>query len=44
VRDIERALGDGIKKVYPSEMGARTKLRRVRGEFDGTRILADRRG
>lgn len=30
VRDIELALGDGVKKVYPSEMGSREKLRRAR--------------
>ncbi|OGU66165.1 MAG: N-acetylneuraminate synthase [Ignavibacteria bacterium RBG_16_36_9] len=30
VRDIEVALGDGIKRVYPSEMNARAKLRRVK--------------
>jgi N-acetylneuraminate synthase len=30
IRDIEIALGDGIKKVYPSEMSARAKLRRVK--------------
>jgi sialic acid synthase SpsE len=30
VRDIEAALGDGIKKVYESEMGPRAKLRRVK--------------
>lgn len=29
IRDIETALGDGIKKVYESEMGPRAKLRRV---------------
>ena len=29
IRDIEIALGDGVKKVYQSEMGARKKLRRV---------------
>jgi len=29
IRDIEAALGDGIKKVYQSEMSARKKLRRV---------------
>ena len=29
IRDIESALGDGIKKVYNSELGARTKLRKV---------------
>jgi N-acetylneuraminate synthase len=30
IRDIEIALGDGIKKVYQSEMGAHAKLRRVK--------------
>ena len=30
VRDIETALGDGMKRVYDSEMSSRTKLRRVR--------------
>ncbi len=29
IRDIEKALGDGVKKVYDSEMGARKKLRLV---------------
>jgi len=29
IRDIERALGDGLKRVYPSEIGQRNKLRRV---------------
>ncbi|MBN8544785.1 MAG: N-acetylneuraminate synthase family protein [Ignavibacteria bacterium] len=29
IRDIETALGDGIKKVYDSEIGPRKKLRRV---------------
>lgn len=29
VRDIERSLGDGVKQVYDSELGARRKLRRV---------------
>jgi len=31
IRDIERALGDGVKRVYASEMSARKKLRRVAG-------------
>ncbi|MFZ5916522.1 MAG: N-acetylneuraminate synthase family protein [Chloroflexota bacterium] len=31
-RDIEKALGDGIKRVYSSELGARKKLRRVPGD------------
>ncbi|MCW8962126.1 MAG: N-acetylneuraminate synthase family protein, partial [Ignavibacteriaceae bacterium] len=30
IRDIEIALGDGIKIVYQSEMGARAKLRKVK--------------
>ena len=30
VRDIERSLGDGIKRVYDSELGPRQKLRRVK--------------
>jgi N-acetylneuraminate synthase len=30
IRDIEVALGDGVKKVYESEMGTRKKLRRVK--------------
>lgn len=29
IRDIERAVGDGEKRVYPSEIGHRNKLRRV---------------
>jgi N-acetylneuraminate synthase len=28
-RDIQRSLGDGVKRVYESEMGPRAKLRRV---------------
>ena len=35
IRDIERSLGDGIKRVYPEELSARRKLRRVRGDGDG---------
>lgn len=30
IRDIEAALGDGVKKVYDSEVGQRQKLRRVK--------------
>jgi len=30
IRDIERSLGDGIKKVYESELGQIKKLRRVK--------------
>ncbi len=29
IRDIQRSLGDGIKRVYESELGPRQKLRRV---------------
>jgi N-acetylneuraminate synthase len=29
IRDIEKALGDGVKKVYESELPIRKKLRRV---------------
>ncbi len=29
IRDIEKAMGDGIKRVYESEIGPRKKLRRV---------------
>ena len=31
IRDIEQALGSGVKKVYASEEKARAKLRRVKG-------------
>ena len=31
IRDIERSLGDGVKRVYPSELAQRAKLRRVPG-------------
>lgn len=30
IRDIEKSLGDGIKKVYDSELGVLKKLRRVK--------------
>jgi N-acetylneuraminate synthase len=33
VRDIEQALGDGVKRVYPGELGQLAKLRRVRREL-----------
>ena len=31
IRDIERSLGDGVKRVYEGELAARRKLRRVQG-------------
>lgn len=33
IRDVERAMGDGIKKVYESEMSSRKKLRRVQTDY-----------
>ncbi len=38
IRDIERALGDGVKRLYASEMGSREKLRRVRHAFHRPRV------
>jgi N-acetylneuraminate synthase len=32
IRDIERSLGDGVKRVYASELAQRQKLRRVAGD------------
>lgn len=32
IRDIEQSLGDGVKRIYPSEMAAMKKLRRVQGQ------------
>ncbi|UCH64591.1 MAG: N-acetylneuraminate synthase family protein [Ignavibacterium sp.] len=32
IRDIEIALGDGVKKVYDSELDARNKLRKVKSK------------
>ena len=32
IRDIERSLGDGIKRLHPSELSARQKLRRIPSE------------
>lgn len=34
IRDIEKALGDGIKKIYPSEFGNIQKLRRVKNDVE----------
>lgn len=34
IRDIEKALGDGIKKVYDSELSQMKKLRRVNSEIE----------
>lgn len=35
VRDIQTALGDGIKRLYESEIGPRARLRRVRRRAPG---------
>ena len=32
IRAIEEAMGDGVKKLYESELGPRAKLRRVKEE------------
>ena len=32
IRDIEIALGDGVKKVYDSELDARNKLRKFKSK------------
>jgi N-acetylneuraminate synthase len=34
IRDIERSLGDGVKRVYESELAARKKLRRVKSSVE----------
>jgi N-acetylneuraminate synthase len=30
IRDIQQSLGDGVKRVYDTELGPREKLRRVK--------------
>ncbi len=35
IRDIERGMGDGVKRVYASELSARQKLRRVASNGNG---------
>jgi N-acetylneuraminate synthase len=32
IRDIEKSLGDGVKKIYESELGQRIKLRRIKSK------------
>jgi N-acetylneuraminate synthase len=36
IRDIERSLGDGVKRVYPGELPQIEKLRRVKTAFPAT--------
>jgi N-acetylneuraminate synthase len=36
IRDIEKSLGDGVKKLYDSELGPRKKLRRVQSGVSST--------
>lgn len=40
IRDIERALGDGVKRVYASEMKSLQKLRRVRNGHGAATAVA----
>ena len=40
IRVISEALGDGVKQVYPGELAAMKKLRRVPGELAGSELLA----
>jgi N-acetylneuraminate synthase len=40
IRDIERALGDGVKRVQKGEAAAREKLRRVRLDSEWAPVLA----
>jgi N-acetylneuraminate synthase len=39
IRDIEKALGNGIKKVYDSELSAREKLRRVKQPVNMSQVI-----
>jgi N-acetylneuraminate synthase len=39
IRDIEKALGNGIKKVYDSELSAREKLRRIKQPVNMSRVI-----
>ena len=38
IRDIEKGMGDGVKRVYPSELSARQKLRRVASNGNGQAV------
>ena len=40
IRDAESSLGDGVKRVYESEHGARARLRRVVSRADGEPVFA----
>jgi N-acetylneuraminate synthase len=37
IRDVETAMGDGVKKVYDSEMTARQRLRKVYSETENSK-------
>lgn len=41
IRDIEKAMGDGVKRVYESEMSSRKKLRRVGASSSQTISMND---
>lgn len=34
IRDIEKSLGDGVKKIYESELGQRNKLRKIKSKSE----------
>ena len=34
IRDIENSLGDGVKKIYESELGQKNKLRRIKSKSE----------
>jgi N-acetylneuraminate synthase len=40
LRDIDLALGDGVKRVYESELSSRQRLRRVLSRADGEPVFA----
>ncbi|HTR77350.1 MAG TPA: N-acetylneuraminate synthase family protein [Gemmatimonadaceae bacterium] len=40
LRDVEVALGDGVKRVYDSELASRQRLRRVTSRVDGEPVFA----
>lgn len=39
IRDVERSLGDGVKRVTATELAQRRKLRRVESRVDATAVL-----
>jgi len=39
IRDIEKSFGDGIKKIYVSELSSRKKLRRINSHLNVTQVV-----